>query len=698
MSAATVSAVCDCCRGSDGRAFAANRENEWTEYTAALSNDEEIVMRFGLQASDSLEEVWADYFRILGSGPDRAMQFCAAGGCPQGTFRGAGASQCAPCAPGSASADGAACTQCEPGTYSQRPGAATCTDCPAQPGGDVTSPAGATSPSQCVVQKIVIGYTSFEEPEPACHVTSSYVTTCSVQPYLDVLPQSSDHWLLSRSGANPVTYVACSAIPDGSVQAELGFKTYYMNTGVEGGLADGAKIGVIGDTSTPQRGDSNQGGPAPHGEQYYMLEDTGGFVFVSMDAVAVGDYSSVQMSGWAHLESATWEDTDHVKMWATDDTSGTEVVLLEGTNIDVPAGVSTGNVTQNAWKEYTAALDGFTSAVMRFGVLSDSASKETWWDYMRIEGLGPDRSSLFCGGGDVGGCRAGQFRGAGMTACQQCGIGETSADGAASCQLCPAGTYGAVPGACTPCPSLPTASTTSPEGSTSRRDCVSAPRVIGFSSFEEATITGGSSVPTYTDPLSGTDTDHWLVSVEGHNPVSYIPCSGPEQRREIGFRMHYFNSDASKFLGDAKIGVIGDASTEMRGDTNQGGPAPDGTQYLMLENTNEGFVRVELDPVHVADYTSVTMSGWVHVESTIWEAEDRMMIWASDSVNAELETVLIDAHDLDDAANITENAWREYKSPLGDGYQVVTMNFGLQTDSSFGKIVILSRFACCPSR
>ena len=144
----------------------------------------------------------------------------------------------------------------------------------------------------------MIGYTSFEEPEPACHVTSSYVTTCSVQPYLDVLPQSSDHRLLSRSGANPVTYVACSAVPDGSVQAELGFRTFYVNVdGVEGGLADGAKIGVIGDTSTPQRGDSNQGGPAPHGEQYYMLEDTGGFVFVEMDAVSVGDYSSVQMSG-----------------------------------------------------------------------------------------------------------------------------------------------------------------------------------------------------------------------------------------------------------------------------------------------------------------------------------------------------------------------------------------------------------------
>ena len=62
----------------------------------------------------------------------------------------------------------------------------------------------------------MIGYTSFEEPEPACHVTSSYVTTCSVQPYLDVLPQSSDHWLLSRSGASPVTsarprVILCSA-------------------------------------------------------------------------------------------------------------------------------------------------------------------------------------------------------------------------------------------------------------------------------------------------------------------------------------------------------------------------------------------------------------------------------------------------------------------------------------------------------
>ena len=43
------------------------------------------------------------------------------------------------------------------------------------------------------------------------------------------------------------------------------------------GMADGDVIGVIGDVTTPQRGDYGQGGKAPHGSQYYAMEDTGGF-------------------------------------------------------------------------------------------------------------------------------------------------------------------------------------------------------------------------------------------------------------------------------------------------------------------------------------------------------------------------------------------------------------------------------------
>ena len=204
-----------------------------------------------------------------------------------------------------------------------------------------------------------IGYTSFEEPTLNCQFSYPTSTTCSVLMYYDTDGEGNDHYLPDHAGQNIVEYSACSAVPDGASLAELGFRTFYHSNDPDEGMAGGAKLGVIGDISTPQRGDYSQGGPAPDGSQYYMMEDTGvhlshflttfvhfcgnfwqlllgfdsfpvgllcisdGFVYVEIDPVDVRDYTGVLMSGWAHIESATWEDTDHLKMWATDTVTGT---------------------------------------------------------------------------------------------------------------------------------------------------------------------------------------------------------------------------------------------------------------------------------------------------------------------------------------------------------------------------------------
>ena len=375
--------------------------------------------------------------------------------------------------------------------------------------------------------------------------------------------------------------------------------------------------------------------------------------------------------------------------------AGAETVLIEGTNIDVAAGIQTGNITENSWTEYRAAIPsvmeqagGATTLIMRFGIAADTTSKETWWDHFRIQGFGDDRSRLYCGSGAgfgiTRGCTAGNYRGAGMEQCQPCALGETSDDSAGACSPCPRGTYGSVPGQCQACLPNANAEVTSAPGSTSAVDCVDAPRVIAYTSFEEVTTVGGATVPSYTDPLAGGgDTDHWLPSVDGDNPINWVPCAGlATQGKELGFRTHYFNEDTSKFLGSANIGVIGDTTTEMNGDANQGMNAPDGSQYFMIENTNAGFVRVEMDPVSVADFTGLVMSGWVQIESSLWEEDDNVKIWASDAQQG-LETILLDAHDIDTEANVTENAWREYTANLGIGYRTVTMNFGLISDNTF---------------
>ena len=109
--------------------------------------------------------------------------------------------------------------------------------------------------------------------------------------YLDrggaVHPNSTwdnDHKLVNNALQNFVEFSACTR---GS-GSELGFRTYYTNTmdqPATGGLADGDVIGVIGDVTTPQRGDYGQGGKAPHGSQYYAMQDTGG-CYITFDTGA----------------------------------------------------------------------------------------------------------------------------------------------------------------------------------------------------------------------------------------------------------------------------------------------------------------------------------------------------------------------------------------------------------------------------
>jgi|EP01047_Picozoa_sp_COSAG01_P017475 hypothetical protein len=40
------------------------------------------------------------------------------------------------------------------------------------------------------------------------------------------------------------------------------------------------------------------GGIAPHGNQFFRLEDTDGFTFVCTDAVDVANYSVITMAAW----------------------------------------------------------------------------------------------------------------------------------------------------------------------------------------------------------------------------------------------------------------------------------------------------------------------------------------------------------------------------------------------------------------
>ena len=92
--------------------------------------------------------------------------------------------------------------------------------------------------------------------------------------------------------------------------SRTGFRTFYETTNAHSfdrsGIGDGDDVGVVGDSSTSMGGGG--GGRAPHGTQFYMMEDTGGgFLYVAVDAIDVRAYTNAAAHVYVHAENTAWE-------------------------------------------------------------------------------------------------------------------------------------------------------------------------------------------------------------------------------------------------------------------------------------------------------------------------------------------------------------------------------------------------------
>ena len=295
---------------------------------------------------------------------------------------------CGACVPGSYDDDADAatpCIICPAGRYQANFGGTECTVCNMS----TNNVTGLVSADQCLFVPLVIGYTSFEEPT---------VVGGNEQPlYYDTRGGYSDHSLVNNEGENPVVYDACAG-----GASELGFVTQYINTNDQasvGGLADGDVIGVIGDTSTSMNGDGGLGGAAPHGSQYFAMEDTGGFAYVAVNPVSMLGYLTVRVTGWVNLQELGWGNNDFTKVWVTDVgtdlvPTGREIVLQEGSNptsgrpvVEPPSGLTNvaraGSTAQSSegWSGAAArAIDGSTSGSWGSGSCTHTHNgNPEWW-------------------------------------------------------------------------------------------------------------------------------------------------------------------------------------------------------------------------------------------------------------------------------------------------------------------------------
>ena len=288
------------------------------------------------------------------------------------------------------------------------------------------------------VSPVIIGYTSFEE--------STIVNVSPIPIYVDTL-HMVDHELTQTVGSNPISYTRCTG-----GQNELGFLTFYSASGGVG-LSDGDSIGVVGDSSTVMNG---QAGVAKDGQQYYMLEDTDGFVWVAMDFVDVASHGNVKMKCWIYAEEADWADgSDLLKVWAMDERTQEEVILINQGNLGATTfrDIDGFMHVQGRWNEFGEELPNFSAVSMRFGLTTND--KRVFFDYFRLLGVGPDQSARLClscvpgyyadsvGEALCAACPAGRFvpipGSVNATACEDCQTGQYAGPGSSSCAFCSSG-------------------------------------------------------------------------------------------------------------------------------------------------------------------------------------------------------------------------------------------------------------------
>jgi hypothetical protein len=191
----------------------------------------------------------------------------------------------------------------------------------------------------------VVAYSSFEE-----------LAAISGQ-YVDTLDPLTDHALLDNVDQPFVNYGG---------GAELGFSSFYTNTRDGVGLSDGDFIGVTDFTGTV--------GAYTDGLNGFQLSDTDGMVTVTMQGVDLSGLSSAAVSMDLFVQSTGYEADDRVRAWVEVD-GGVELDLfsLAGDDLESPD-------VSGQWLSLSLDLTGYTSAVLRFELDSNSGSEAIFVD------------------------------------------------------------------------------------------------------------------------------------------------------------------------------------------------------------------------------------------------------------------------------------------------------------------------------
>ena len=204
-----------------------------------------------------------------------------------------------------------------------------------------------------------------------------------INPAADGRPAGTQSVDLTNQADDPATPKRDeTVIVNSTVEDELGYEARWVDSRDAAGLADGADIGVYGDTGLVP--------PYPHGRNAYRLSDTQGKLILSFDTVDVAAYRDVSVALDLCVIDHNHESGDTIAVTVTADGADREVLRLHGTDGKAESGADDNpelEARKGVWTTVRSDLPAGTREVsLSVSCDTNARAEGVYIDNVRIEG------------------------------------------------------------------------------------------------------------------------------------------------------------------------------------------------------------------------------------------------------------------------------------------------------------------------
>ena len=203
--------------------------------------------------------------------------------------------------------------------------------------------------------------------------------------YIDGTPEHlTDHALDNHGGGQPIVDFT-------DVGGEIGFGSFFTETGNTAGLRDAGTGDFIGVSTADARTGSNS----------FRFSDPDGILTLTPDAIDISGEGAVRLTFWYLIKNATFESTDRFFANITVD-GGTPTSLIDVQN---SGGTDIEALADDTWRQIISPIISASanSVVLDFNVQFNSVSETLFLDDIEVNAIPePATYALILGGLAIG--------------------------------------------------------------------------------------------------------------------------------------------------------------------------------------------------------------------------------------------------------------------------------------------------------